>query len=637
MACRTPGTPVSVVGPTGAGKSTAAAAIADLAAADAVLPIFAAPASGAADAGALVVSGVIRKLGGHVQASRGWQHALRDASRLLHDSSQPVVIICDEANSWRSGGGHFARRADDAADLLLGPMASWPAIACEQAAGGHRALALPTASVATLRDPQGWGVLADAATRVAVQPGAQELDTPLKQRLGAAVMAWDQDGASLPTQTSELALRLAESLAGRRRGRALWALWQRLALARIQLDDDALSELGAANLTPLAEATLRSVLLDGAGRLHDALRRIPDERPVDPEMYGDAHREAHELLYEYHYEWFTRLAEADDPAAGEHGAEALHHAGELADHERLDLVRVELSDQLNALGTRLADVREDHQSAAAVFLRAVQINDGDGFAHHGRGHSLDVLGQDIDEVEQEYDRAIVLDPLEPSWHAHRVSLFADVGRLDDARRAWAQAESAVLDTREDADVYDSLHAYTAAGLLAISELPFAAYVLDGVPAWARDAEHRRLRTVLAGRLAAEENGAFVPAPRSGRAWWQEDPQVLPRRDTDGRDLVRWAAGRVEHVDDEGVHVHLAQVESTGDRPDPGWAVISPDAWQRRCLDGVLANDVRPGQFVEVGRYQAEAENARTAIRLVPVTPLQEGRHRPLSPARWATR
>jgi hypothetical protein len=178
-----------------------------------------------------------------------------------------------------------------------------------------------------------------------------------------------------------------------------------------------------------------------------------------------------------------------------------------------------------------------------VFLRAVQSYDHDGYSHHGRARSLDLLGHDADEVERGYERALALEPLQPAWHAHRVSLLADLGRLDETRRAWAEAESAVLDGGERIEVYDALHAPVAATLIALGELQFAAYVLDGVPSWARDAEHRRLRTLLSGRLAAEKDGAFVPAPRSATEWWREAPQVLPQRDTDGRQLVRWAAGR----------------------------------------------------------------------------------------------
>lgn len=556
------------------------------------------------------------------------------AGNLLDSHSNRLLLICDEPSRWSLIGGYFGRRADDVVDLLLGPSTQWPSVVCDQAPGRHPAFTLPSASPSTLRDSELWQELADGASRVADEGDASNLETPLKQGLAAAVAAWDPVGPSPPSQTSELASRLAEVLVDRRHGRPLWALWQRLALARIRLDDEILEMLGAAQLTPLADATLRRVLLDGGGRLHDVLRRIPEERPVDPELQHAAQRDTHELLFEHYYERFTAFAEADDPAAVEHASEALHHAGELADYERLDLVRVELADQLNALGTRLQDLYGDHESASIVFLRAVQSYDGDAYSHHGRARSLDFLGQDADEVEQGYDRALSLEPLQPAWHAHRISLLADLGRLDDARHAWAEAEGAILDGGDHVDVYEALHAPVAACLIALGELQFASYVLGGVPSRARDAEHRRLQTLLSGRLAAEEDGAFVPAPRSAGPWWQKGPQVLPQRDTEGRQLLQWAAGRVEHIDDEGVHLHLAEVHDSVHPPVTGWMIVAPEAWENRCLDDVPANKILVGQFVEIGRYASNDAEDRSAIRLVPTVPLPEGRHRPLDPGRW---
>jgi tetratricopeptide (TPR) repeat protein len=625
---------VAVIGEAGAGKSAVARQIATVAEADGLTPVLAAPASGAPDAGALVIAGIISQLGGTVRPANGWQAATQQAGGLLRAGGDQIVVVCDEASSWSSGGGHFGRRAEDVVELLLGPNASWPAIVCDQAASGRRTVRLPSPDVGTLHRADEWGVFAEAAASVALRPGAQQFDTHLKQRLAAAILAWSPTTDRLATQTPDLARQLAQTLASRRHGLRLWAVWQRLALARLDVDLPLLTVLGATDLSPLAEGTLRQVLLDGAGRLHDALRRIPEERPVDPEMPAGGSQDTHEKLYEYHLERFGTLANANDPRAGEHGAEALHHAGELADQERIDLVRVDLSDQLNAMGTRLVELHGDHESAASVFFRAVQIDERDGYARHGRARSLDTLGQDADAVIEEYDRAIDLEPTEPSWHAHRVGLLADLGLLDDARRAWAVAESAVLGAGEDVAVYEEMHAATAAGLIALGELPFAEYVLDGVPGWARNAEHRRLENVLAGRLAAEEDGSVVPAPRSGQAWWEGSPAVLATRDTNGRRLVRWAAGRVDHVDADGVHVHLAEVGSGETNPQLGWSIITPEAWRARALDDIAADEVRRGQFVEIGRYQSDGDEARTAIRIVPLPRLPEGSHRPLSPSRW---
>ncbi len=628
---RRPGELVTIVGSSGAGKSSLAVALADMAAPNDLLPLLAAPASGAIDAGALVVASVIRRLGGRLQPSATWEETLETADRLLQSNAERILVVCDEPSRWSLGGGYFGARAQDAVDLLLGPAASWLAVVLDQTSRGRQVIALPATPMASLRDGTRWGGLSEAASRVADRRDIAGLDTPLKQGLAAAIEAWDPEGPLANSETGELASGLAEALVDRRHGRPLWALWQRLAVARIRLDDDMLNRLGAASLNPLAATTLHRVLLDGHGRLHDALRRIAEERPVDPAIQATALAEAHESLFEYHHQRFRTLADLDDPAAGDHAAEALHHAGELADEERLDLILVELSDQLNALGTRLQDVQGLHEPASAVFFRALQTNNRDAYAHHGQARNLDIAGREPETVDTAYQRALSLEPLQPAWHGHRITFLADLGRLDEARRGWARAESAVLDGGEHAAVYNDLYAPVAATMIALGELDFAGYILGGVPEWARDTELRRLDNLLVSRVGAEERGAFVPAPRSARHWWTEAPQMLPPRDTEDRELVDWAAGRVEHVDGEGVHIHLAQIST--EQPVIGWTVIEPEAWDRRCLDGVPAAIVRIGTFVEIGRYQT-GDDARTAIRLVPTTPLPEGRHQPLDPSRW---
>lgn len=623
---------VAVTGPPGAGKSTTAQTIADAAAAHGTVPVLVSPPSAAADAGALALSSVIRQLGGRPYAADGWSRAQRKAATLLQEAEGDVLVICDEPSRWGAGAGHFARRGDDVADLLVGPSTGWRTVILDQAATGVPTIPLPQAVPDGLVSSLAWDELANAAAEVAASPTARDLNTPLKQRLAVAIAAWDPEGAPHESpETSRLALRLADVLANRRHGRALWVLWQRLALARIGLDDSALAALGGDDLAPIASATLRLVLLDGAGRLHDTLRMVPELRPPHPQLREENQRAAHETLFEHYFRQLADL-DAEDPAVGVFAAEALHHAGELGDEERLDRTPCDLTDQWNAIGTRLGTVHKKHRVAGDVFLRAMQSDADDAYALHGRARNLDVLGEDLEQVEEGYRRALDREPLQPSWHADRIALYLDLGRIDEARRAWAKAETA--SAVDDETVYEQLHAPIATLLIARGELEFAQYVLDGVPGPARDSEHARLRTILAGRLAADDQGAFVPATRSGRRWWQEPPEALAQRDTDGRELQFWAAGRVEAVDDDGVHLHVAQVRDRQSEPEPAQMTVPFPVWQARCLDEVTANELTSGRFVEVGRYRADGEEPRTAIRVLPTTRLPPGRHEPLSPARW---
>jgi len=628
---------VALVGPSGAGKSKAAGDVASTAQARGLRPVRVAPPSGAVDAGAAAVASVVSQLNGRLQPSQGWRGALETAEKCLGGDPN-IVVICDEPARWDRGGEHFASRAREAAELLTGAAAHWPTVGLERAGvAASNVFYLARAGVAELLDGERWGDFADPAKRVASRDLAPAFTTPLAQRLAVAIDAWAPD-AVLPSTTGDLAETLADLLARSRRGRHLWVYWQRLALARIELPAHIRTELGDGRLDAFARETASLVFFDGNGRLHDELRRVAEERPLDPALGEATAAEVHRLLFTYHEARTRELSEARSPGASRHAAEAQYHAAELGDSERLDLISFELSDQLNALGTRLSRRRGDHETAAQLFLRAVTANDQDAYSQHGRARSLDVLGHGPQETEERYRRALELEPDVPQWHADSITYLLSLGRVDDARLAWSTAESSAFDSQLDAGGFDVLHLRVATHLIALSELDFAAYVLDAVPAFAQDAEFRRLSELLAGRASAEDKGGFVPAPRSGRPWWQEPPQVLTARDSDGRTLTTWGAGRVASVDEGGARLHLAEVRSPKEDPVPVVATVSPDVWQKRCLDSVDFSELKPGRFVELGRYRGPKEDdAVTAIRLLPFARLPEPRHLPLPASRWRER
>ncbi len=624
---------VALVGPSGSGKSRAAAEVTAAARERGLTAVRVAPPTGGLDAGAAAISSVVSQLGGRLHAEQGWRGALETAARFLEERSD-LLIVCDEPSRWDSGGQHFATRARDAVDLLLGPAADWPVVTVERvSAEAPRVMELPRPGVAELMAEHEWPGFVDAARRVASQQVAPSLNTRLTQRLAVAIEAWAPDSA-LPTTTAELADMLAVTLAGSRGGRRLWVFWQRIALSRVELPPELHMALGRDHLGSLGWQTASLALFDGVGRLHDELRRVAEERPFEPELGDATAADVHRLLFEFHAEQTREISESRGTDAWLHAAEARHHANELGDGELLDLISFELVDQLNALGTRSSHRRGDHQTSAELFLRGVTADPEDAYAQHGRAGALDVLGQEPRETEERYRHALDLDPSVPGWHADLVTFLLSLGRVDDARLAWSAAKSATFNARLDASGYDELHIRVATHLIALAELDFAGYVLAAVPDFAQDAEYRRLQVLLRARNTADEDGAFVPAPRSGQPWWEEPPQLLPPRDADGRLLSTWAAGRVESVDDEGAHVHLAEIRAAAEIPTYASATITSTVWQRRCLDSDNISELSPGRFIELGRYRGDDGDAVTVIRLLPPGRLPEPRHMPAPASRW---
>jgi hypothetical protein len=161
----------------------------------------------------------------------------------------------------------------------------------------------------------------------------------------------------------------------------------------------------------------------------------------------------------------------------------------------------------------------------------------------------------------------------------------------------------------------------AASLLAAGELSFCAYVLDGVPSYAQDAQYRTMSLLLAGRLAGQDRGAFVPAPRSGGTWWAEGPARLPARDTAGRELKAWLAGRVEAVDESGADFHVARVDARIGPHGIGLTRMSFEDLDARWLDAVDPRTLTAGRFVEIGRYSHEDLDDRTGIVVLAPPPV----------------
>lgn len=624
---------VALVGPSGVGKTASASELAAAAGERGVTAVRVAPPAGGLDTGAAAIASVVSQLGGRLQAEEGWRGALETTARCL-DEKPDVLLICDEPSRWDNSGGHFAARARDVADLLLGPSARWPAVTMERVSmKARRVIELPRPGVAELLDEPRWQGFDDAARRVASRDVALALDTPLAQHLAVAIEAWSPD-AVLPASIAKLAEMLAAVLASSRAGRRLWVFWQRLALSRVDLPVGVRAALGEDRLDLLGRETAALVLSDGVGRLHDELRRVAEERPLDPELGEATAADVHRLLFAFHEQRTREISEAGGSGPGLHAAEAQHHAAELGDGELLDLIGFELVDQLNALGTRSSGRRADHETAAQLFLRGLTADEDDAYAQHGRGRALDLLGQKPRETELRYRQALDLESDVPRWHADYVTFLLSLGRVDDARLAWSAAESATFDARLDTSGHDELHIRVATHLIALAELDFAEYILAAVPSFAQDSEYRRLRELLRGRSAADQEGAFVPAPRSGRRWWEEPPHALPPRDAEGRALSTWAAGRVDSVDEEGAHVHLMEIRAATEPPVPLSATIGPDVWRRRCLDSDDVSEVSPGRFVELGRYRGEGGAAVSVIRLLASTRLAEPRHMPLPASRW---
>lgn len=620
---------VLVQGSSGSGKTTLALAIERVAAERGMVPLLVRPPAGAPESGPIAVGAAIAALGqdDFITRPQRYRDGLVKLRWELHQKKDRIVVIADEPSAWSRGGSYFSGLAREAAGIFVGDP-DWPTIILDQSAVAKPLRRLESDPLDI--DFSGWGELAPAAEELAALSPPKGPRNALELVLSSALLAWGHALPEPPASASRLAEILVEVLAARRAGPRLWALWQRLALARTELPESVLNDFGLDMLDNLSRDTLRHALLDGGGRLHDAGRlAVEREAPVSP--LPNADRDAvHRRLFDYHR--IQAATTTDVAEATRNASEALFHIGEIGEEELIDTVPPLFVDQLNALGRTLSFKHRDHFSAAAVFARAIDFDQGNDYAQHYRGFNLDFQGERRHEVSERYENAIAIDPAKPWWHARRITFLADTGKLRAARVAWDQAQSQAA--ANDAAPFADLHTWVAGALLHQGELNFADDVLSAVPPWAATDNIRQLRRALSARFEAQDRGTVVPAPRSSERWWEQPPRALTLADTEGRRLASWIAGRVEGIDEEGVHLRVAIVEMDAASPRFGRALIDRDRWRTSCLDGADPNTLSPGRFLEIGTYRDEMRGDRLAIRLVEPDPYRQPVPPIMSLNRW---
>ncbi len=377
-----------------------------------------------------------------------------------------------------------------------------------------------------------------------------------------------------------------------------------MSLVRRPSADDLLKRIAGSPPDTMAEALLRNCLLypDSDGHvLHWSLRLDAREHAW---LTEDHERAVHQTLAGYYAERFRRRSGAGDPGALLDELEAYHHATHSGDAALLVDLKSYFADQLDALGRTLSREFKRYGDAARVFERACAWEPGDDYAHHYLAFNLDILAERPDDVEEHYQQAIEIAPGHAWWHSRWITYLVTRGRMDAARRAWNEALDALGPPDPDADswIYENLHLWVARLLVHRGRLDFAENVLRGIPPLVRQwqpgiaAIARRLEALIEARRA----GAVFPLSIPPGHWWS-GPHLCPQRRGSGAELTRWMPGRVDTIEEEKVHLHVARPPEAGEKPTYGFLSISVADFDRWTHDQRAA-ELSAGQFVELAWY-----------------------------------
>lgn len=655
---------LQVDGPPGAGKSACLAQLAGRLRDETDLkPIIVAPPSQHLDAGAVALADVATGLGtnsllnGELEGWMGaenvatWSERVCDVERWVGANAQQVVLLFDDPRGWganRDDDDIFRQRGLEAAMALS-------KLHCRRVIAGELPLpwvtpdrkvklSTPTIDPQWLEQPGEWGALSSAVVEVGSSSLLEKGLNPLQVRLLIGMTAltsiaettsWFECAVSDPGSravTRAMVERLADTIrAGCRRA---WIAWLRVSLTRRSFDREILDVLLSGSAPALERDLVRHCLLFGEEtmRMHDDVRRYAIRWRKAHRHEGrerELLRKATRRLFEVYKKRFDRTRDAGRLAQALYESiEAYHFASSSGDQSLLSKVSPVFGEQLDALGWSLSYEHRDYERAAAAFEQALRWDPGDHYAHHYLAYNLDRLGVRVDDVERHYRKAVQLDREHPWWRARLIVFLIARGRLGEAEAEWNEAVLELSAGEGDASrgVYEHLHAWVAGALLDAGEPAFARRVLDEIPVWAQSSAYTDLSQRADALLQLGDGDAVVPAWRLRPGWWREGPERLQFKFLTGEQRVKWLAGRVERVDEKGMHVRAAVVENDGEQPYIAWTTITKEQFAEWCQDEVDAKDIGEGAFLELGFYVAPSK-AKAPVQSV---------IRVLAPREWKT-
>ena len=614
------------------------------------IPIYVSPPPQALDTGAVALAEIgsglkdADMLDGNFERLQDpkvkWLDKLSFIREAVEQNCARLVLLCDEPNQWPSPMDrepHFSQRARSVASLLLDQ------VTCKRVVTGqfNEARQVQKFYVHAGSDPEdwladagNWGDLGNAAKSLLKHCDVVDLRrlSPLSLRLLVAIAELDQSSDALQRGLAEsrrdISRRLAEVISSNPQLQPLQRVWGALALLRRPIDQKALAIAGESTLPPLARSILKSCLLyeqDGMWVMHDMLKRDA----YSQEWLSDEQNcEWHATFAQHYTRTFSEAVnDGETSALLREQMEAYHHATESRQRELVAALKPYFVDQLDVWGRVLSHDMFDYEGAVEVFEQAVKWDDEDDYAHHYYAYNLDVQGIKKDEVQAHYEKAIDLDSRHPWWRSRYINFLVTVGRMKEARRAWADALDALSlpNPSESSHVYRNLHLWVARLLIHRGQLDFVRGILDGIPQHLVEADPglASMKEHLDALVEARDRRAVFPLTVRPALWWDGGPHISSRKG-----LREWLPGRIDSVDAEGVHIHTARrPPQEGAEPQYGFLTIGAARFTA-CSEDEDAGSMTAGRFIEIAYYERDDD---PVIRIHPQNTWLEREMPPLRP------
>ena len=196
------------------------------------------------------------------------------------------------------------------------------------------------------------------------------------------------------------------------------------------------------------------------------------------------------------------------------------------------------------------------KQAAHAYERATANDPDDWYAHHYLAFNRDVLGEDVEAIEQGYKRALELRPQFVWNHSRLIRFLVTCGRNREAELVLGEAARELIKPGQQgpASLYAELHADVARSFLQFGRHEQASKVLQSVPERARAASERYERLVAwaAWQREADRNESVFPPGADVATRWKNSVFA-----TEDDDVVSFVPGRLADVRGQSWRFHVA--------------------------------------------------------------------------------
>jgi len=619
-----------VIGGMGFGKSTMLHALVPVLKGKGLKPILLDPPRRNFDTAASTLSSMVDELADASMLSiepkkfmlpdKTWDEKFATIQKAVADNREEVVLLCDEPMHW------FINARDDArceafSNRHARQLAKWlqgTDVSCRTVIANSRNLFPDHPGQHQLPNS---GLVWRDLSLLALHDTLEELENRIgngfsskpyvaMQLLGFyAAVTSVEDALLLNARCNDVVLLAKEivNLLGRDdKYEDLVRVIARISLVRGTLDSEVLAGLGIGEL----ERLQKSFLMEGCFRRIDENtfrfhRELEQAVPVSAILSRDEITQSHEQIAK-HYGKVSKAISNEQQSAYRVDVEHFFHQA-VSGNANWDSSTFYFVDQLHAWGRYLSHEAMQHEEAATVFERAVDLDESDDYAHHYLAYNLDCIATDEDRALRHYAKAIKQNPTHPWWWSRWINFLITTGRMAEAREQLVQARLELgLDTGDaPRHTFQAFHKWVIRLLLHRAQLDLAEQLFADVDedVVTNDVGFLAMQTMLSNLKFTRDGWDVLPVNVDPDRDWNGYPFIDKPGRSRNQILHTWNPAKVVAIGEESVDL-LVGKQLPGREHRFGSIEIPTTTFLDAVENGDL-NAIKEGTFVELSFYGDE--------------------------------